>query len=414
MRRISLGALLCGVMLDLAAQPAFAETTPIETPLTAQGAVELALAQGPGARELYAELGLSQAEAADARHLPALSLGYASISGGGASQITRSLSLGLADLLLLPARSRMAAATLAVARQRVAARLLELQAGAESAWYSHVAALEAAELGDAGAQAASASAGYARALSAAGNLPPRLLALQLAAESEAHIAAARAHAEVARSRAGLAALVGLSTRAGWSTAAMPEIPALDDIPADIAGDALRTRPDIEAARGEVHNLETALRLTRGWGWLGDLTAGYERESETDGSRLRGPTFGITLPLFTHRSAVLRAKSQLERSRAHLAALELGVQNDIALGLDRLATARDIAEAYRTVLVPNREAVAQGTLQQVNFMLTGAFELVQATREQLAAKEEYVFAVRDYWLARVELQRVSGGLRGEKP
>ena len=42
------------------------------------------------------------------------------------------------------------------------------------------------------------------------------------------------------------------------------------------------------------------------------------------------------------------------------------------------------------------------------MLVGVFELLQAKREEISAWQEYVEAVRDYWLARTELRRIAGG------
>jgi cobalt-zinc-cadmium efflux system outer membrane protein len=153
----------------------------------------------------------------------------------------------------------------------------------------------------------------------------------------------------------------------------------------------------------------ALRAARAWRWLGDFEVGYERETETDGARLKGPTLHLSLPLFSgNRGGVLRARSMLDGARARRAALELGVRNDLSLGLDRLATSRRIAEAYRHALVPQREAIYARTMEEVNFMLAGAFEALAARREQFAAYQEYLDATRDYWLAWLDLRRVSGG------
>jgi cobalt-zinc-cadmium efflux system outer membrane protein len=115
-----------------------------------------------------------------------------------------------------------------------------------------------------------------------------------------------------------------------------------------------------------------------------------------------------LPLFGfNRDGVLRAQAALDASRARRDALELAVRNDVALALDQLATAREIADVYRTALVPQREAASAHTLEEVNFMLSGAFELLATRREQFTAYREYIDAVRDYWLARVELRRAAG-------
>jgi cobalt-zinc-cadmium efflux system outer membrane protein len=387
-------------------------STGFPEPITVRRAVEIAFVRSPAVGQLYAELGLSQAEVLASSRLPNPTFGYVGLSAGSGepSQITRSISLGFTDLLMMPARSRIASANFDATRQRVAGRLLDLQAKVESAWYDYVAALQSAQMRAAAARAASASAEYAKRLNAAGNIRPRALALELAASTEAQIAAARAHAEGERSRATFASLVGLSTRDDWQVAhGLPALPVSNASPADLVDHALTTRLDVVAARQEVNTFESALRLTRWWRWLGNFDVGYERESETDGSRLRGPTFSLGIPLFNqNQSGVLRAQAELERSRARLAELELSVRNEIALGLDRLATTREVADSYRTALVPQREAVTSRTLEEVSFMLSGAFELLQSKREQFEAYQEYVDAVRDYWLARVELRHASGG------
>jgi cobalt-zinc-cadmium efflux system outer membrane protein len=121
-----------------------------------------------------------------------------------------------------------------------------------------------------------------------------------------------------------------------------------------------------------------------------------------------------LPIFNqNQSGVLRADAQTEAAKARLDELELRVRNDIARGLDRLASAREVAEAYRTALLPLHETVVNRTQEEHNFMLVGVFELLQARRTQLDAYEAYLESVRDYWIARSDLRRAAGGtLPGE--
>lgn len=379
-------------------------------PITVARAVEIAFLRSPAIRERYAELGISQAEVLAASEVPNPTFGYVSLNGDGASQITRSVSLSFADLLLLPARMRLANVNLEGARNRIAASLLALQGDVETSWFEYVSAVQSLEMREAAARAAEASAEYARRLNAAGNLPPKALALELAASSEARIASARAKAEVSRARAEFAALIGLSSRDSWEIArGLPAVPRTSQAQNELVNDAAKSRLDVIAARQDVVALEQGLRLTRWWRWLGDFELGYERETETDGARVSGPTFRFGLPIFNqNRSGVLRAEAALESARARLDALELAVRNDIALGLDRLATTREIAESYREALVPQREAVTQHTLEEVNFMLSGAFEALQAKRQQYEAYQEYIESVRDYWIARVQLKLAMGG------
>lgn len=378
--------------------------------LSLRRSVELAFSHSPVIREQYAELGIGAADVLEAGKVPDLGLEYSRLSfNDGHSKSTRGVTLALADLLLLPSRLRIANAGQQVTRDRVAAKLSQLEADVEAAWFQYTSALQSAEVQTRAAQASRASAEYARRLHAAGNLPARARAQELAAASSGEIAAARAQAHAQEARANFATLVGLSTRGEWRLEPrLPALPHHDETQQDLVKRSLDSRLDVAAARREAALLEQAWRTTRFWRWLGDFDVGYERERDHS-SVLRGPSFRLGLPLLSwNRAGVLRARSSMEGARARLAALELGTENEVSLALDRLDTARRIADAYRVTLVPERENVTTRTIEEVNFMLAGAFEALAARREQFEAYDEYIEAVRDYWLARVELRRLSGG------
>ena len=384
----------------------------LSQPLTSERAVQLAFLKNPRIQVEYARLGITQADLYEASRVTNPTFGYVdlSASGEGGSQLTRSISLSFADLLLLRARTRLARAEIERVRHTVAAALIELATEVETAWYEYVSAKQVATMREAVAQAAANSAEFAQRSFDAGNIAPRNLALELAAESEARIAATRTAAEAVRARTVLAGVLGISSREQWDTPRKLPAPLANDGSQDsLITHALESRLDLEAVRREVSLLEDALGVTHRWRYLGAFRVGYERENETDGAHLHGPTLALQLPIFnTGRGAVLRARAELEESQARLASVELAVRNEVALGLDRVATAREIAERYRTALVPQREAVVQRELERYNFMLGGVFELLQAKRAEFDAYQEYLESVRDYWVARTELRRAAGG------
>jgi outer membrane protein, heavy metal efflux system len=384
----------------------------LREPLTLERAVELAFLRNPQIRATYAEIGIAEADLLEASRPRNPRLGYVSLEeqGSGASQITRSVSLGFADLLLLPSRARLARGEMERSRELVGSALLGLEAQVKTAWFEHVGALQVAEMRQAVSEAAAASAEFAQRLRDAGNLPAKELALELAAATEARVAASRARAKAVKSRAELAGLLGVSLRESWEVPKQLPAPLAAAVPSDdLADKALATRLDVSAARREVDVLSGALGLTRRWRWLGDVEVGYESESETDGARLRGPSLAVEVPIFNqNQSGVLRARSELDAAQARLSAMELSVRNDVAAGLDRLESAREIAEAYRTALIPQRETIVARTQEETNYMLAGTFELIQARREEFDAYQEYLEAVRDYWTARTELRRLAGG------
>lgn len=378
-------------------------------------ALKLAFANNAEVRELYARLGIASADMVEASRLPNPRFGYVNLSpeGGGLSQITRSVSLDFTNALLLPSRSRLARADFQRSQELVADALLDLATRVDNAWLEAVSARQVAQLRELAATASDASAGMAQRLYDAGNLAPKGLALESASASEQRVAAARAKADATLAREALAALMGLSTRAGWQVPErLPEIKETGGAASDEAALltlAEKQRLDLSAARREVSSTLDFASTTRRWRWIGDLEGGYERESDTDGSRLRGPSLALRLPLFNqNQSGVMRADAQAEMAQARLSDLELRVKNEVARGLDQLASAREVAEAYRTAVLPQREQLVTSTQEEHNYMLVGVFELLQARRAQLDAYQSYVEAVRDYWIARSALRKSVGG------
>ena len=74
----------------------------------------------------------------------------------------------------------------------------------------------------------------------------------------------------------------------------------------------------------------------------------------------------------------------------------------------METSRRLAEQYRTVLLPLRAKVFQQTQLEYNAMLAGVFQLLLAKRDEIDAGAAYIEALRDYWLARTELESAVGG------
>ena len=383
------------------------------SPISASEAVRLAFDNNPRVREEFARLGLGRAEFEQARRISNPTFGYARLrpeSGGGGSKITQSLSIGLSDLLLLPATKGFAAGELKRLQNSVAAALLELASEAEVAWFKAVSANQVVAMRELVAVAAQASAELAQRFFDAGNINRLQLEQELAAAAQARIAAVRAGADALQARSDLAAKMGLPMSAAWRLHERLPAPPGDTFSADkLVSMALDQRLDLAAAQQELALRESTLGVSRRWRWLGSVEAGYERERELDGEVLRGPTLSLELPIFNQgQAAITRARAEQVAARARLDALVFTVSNDARTSLERMTVAREIAERYRTILLPSREAIVARSQEQVNFMLIGVFELILAKQQQYDAYQEYLEAVRDYWTARAELKRAVGG------
>lgn len=383
----------------------------LATPLNPDTAFRLAQLRNPEITARYAELGIAQADVVAASRIANPTFSGAAARDDGPHKITLGLSLPLTDLLMLPARRRLAEGEYERAQQLVAAALNNLAADTADAWYAAAGADQVAVMREAVAAAAAASAELAGRFHAAGNLSALQLKLEQAAATQARIAATTARAEAQRARLALNARMGLrgAQAARWTFALPLAAPvASEDALDTVQALARQQRLDLAAARREVELLDQALTLVRRWRLLGTVEIGAERERETDGSVLRGPTLALALPLFDQgQAAIARAQARLEQGRAALARLELDIDNDVSLGVDRVAALRRIAEDYRAALIPQREAVVARQTERLNYMLIGAFELLLARQQEYDAYQGYIDSVRDYWQARVALARAIG-------
>lgn len=374
-------------------------------------ALRLGLAHHPLAHEQYARLGMSRADLEDARRLPNPRLGYSRrASSEGGHEISRRLSLGLGDVLLAPLRKRVAEGELEREQQAAAAALLELATRIEGRWYRAVAAAQVAAMRGLVAQSADQAARLAERFHAAGNISRLQLEQERAAAAQAGIAHWRAEAEALRARAAVAEDTGLSLGAPWRLPERLPEPLVETLaPEHLTELADEQRLDLMAARKAVQVREQALGLVRRWRWFGDLELEYERESEADGGHVRGPGLALELPLFNQgQGDRLRAEVQLHAARARYEALRRSVRDATRLHLDQVEVAARIARHYRDALVPQREAIVARTQEQVNYMLVGVFELIAARQQEFDAYQEYLEAVRDFWVARAELRGVVGG------
>ncbi|HWS27075.1 MAG TPA: TolC family protein [Xanthomonadales bacterium] len=378
--------------------------------LTLERAVSVALLNNPRVLAEYAQLGVSRGDLIDASRLPNPRFGWLREDEGDSNIYTQSLSQEFAAALLLPARTRISEAEYARVQQAIADAVIDLAADVEVAWFEALAAQQVAAMRAAVAKAAGLAAELAGRFHAAGNLPRLELALEQAAASTAAIESRRAAAQARSARSGLATLLGVRSSVSLELpASLAAPPPGRYIEARLIARAAQERLDLAAAIRERQMRADTLDLAQSWRWLGSLELGVERETEDGDVRVRGLEASIELPIFQQgQAAIARAEGELAAADARLAQLRLAIDNEIALAVERVEVERQIAEDYRTLLLPQREAIVDGTQREVNFMFESAFELLRVKQEQYAAYQEYIEAVRDYWIARVELRRAVGG------
>ena len=406
-----------GVALADPAAPAAQTPPPMPASLNHEAALQMALANNPRMAALYARLGLASAEVYDAGRLSNPRLTGAVMTptvAGEANQVTLGIAQRFTDLLLLPARRRFAAREFERVQAEVGQAVLDLAMEVDRAWFTLLGAEQGLALRQQIARAASASATLAQRTADAGNLPPRALAAAQAAAQEASLDVLDAQSERDAARAQLAELLGQAPTAPWAINA--KLAPADGAAADEASlrqQAAANRLDLQAAHRALDALEDELGVTRHTRWLGEIEIGVETERETDRSRITGPRFALELPLFNHgEGKLLRAQARLEQARSDLRALELRVAREVAIAAARVRALDASAHLQAEQLLPTREALVGHLKAELNYMLEGPFEVLQARQAQTQAWQRYVDTLRDYWIARAELAHATG--RHEAP
>jgi outer membrane protein, heavy metal efflux system len=383
---------------------------PVDAVLTRNAAIALALSQSPRAHTLQARLGLARADALAAMRLNNPGFAFARMtSADGDKKISRSLGLDLADALLLPVRRRYAVDELAKQRLLIAEQLMDLAYDAESLWWRATAALQVQRMRAAAGDAANASAQLAERYYQAGNISRMQWQRERAVAAEALIAAARAEVEALRLQARLAALLGLSNGAELKLPTQIDLPPESDLDREaLLSLAEQHALQLAAARADVALAERGLRWQRRWRWLGGAELEYEREHEGAAAVLRGPRLRLSLPIFHQNQAeVAHARSALALAQAQLDERLLEGAAAIDSGLMHMRQQQRTIATYREVLLQARELIVSEQQLRYNFMLIGAFELIEARRAQYDAYEAYIEAIRDGWLARIGLKRAVG-------
>ena len=378
--------------------------------LTSERAVQVALLRNRDLQALYEDLGIAQSDLVQAGLFrnPVLNIGR--IRSGGPSEF--GLLVPFIDLFLRPLRQRVAGAAFEAATLRVASGVFARTTDVRSAFYRAQGALQLVELRAGVAAATRASAQSARAISAAGNLQDLDLVTQQAVAEQAQVDLDIAIADANVAREQLVRVLGVT---GADTAIrvgnrLPELPARDAPVDSLTTLAMRRRLDLAASVQQVQSAAQAIGIARPLSILNDGRIGYQSEKEGDTGRwIGGGTVEIPIPIFDGgQAARFGAEARYRQALAQHDALVVMVRSEVRVAALQLAAARKRAEAYRTRIIPLRHRAVEETQRLSNAMAVSVFVVLQAKQSEIEAGQGYIEAVRDYWDARAQLERVAGG------
>lgn len=383
----------------------------LKSPLGLDAALRIALINNPRLQASYEQLGMDYGDLVQAGlpANPSLSFSLHSSSVGVGREF--GVVQDILSLLTLAPRKRLAAAMFEETKLTTAQQVLQLATEVKKAYFAAHADGEALALAQSATTAAAAAAELAERQHQAGNIGKRELALQQEFHARAVLASSRQELNVAESREKLSQFLGLtSDQRNWqlATTALPtddEIPALNTLESK----ALAERYDIAAAKQKVARSADALGIANRFRYLSVLGLGVSYARETDGEKLRGPNVELGLPLWDRKQGNrLRLEAELRAGERNLEARVLDTVGEVRGAHARLINSRQAMEHFRMTLLPLHERIVAETLKFYNGMLLGVYDLLLARQNQLNAQQDYIEAVKSYWLAKADLEHAVGG------
>jgi cobalt-zinc-cadmium efflux system outer membrane protein len=380
--------------------------------LSPDSAVQIALLQNPDLQASYESLGVAQADlvAAGLLQNPVLvaapRLGVGSLSG---TNLEFDIAQNFLQLLTLGPRKEIADMQFDEARYRVSHRVLELASEVREAYYDLVAAQHLLTVLETTERAAAASSEYAKRLHAAGNISDLELAREQALYEETRVARDIAKAETGAPRERLIRLLGLDHELSFaSPRSLPAVPREAVVGSGLEALAIGHRLDLRAIEMEIEAFKRALDLARLYRWIPFVEVGISAERETEGGWVVGPVLALEIPIFDQGQVqVARFESLLRQRKRERESLLLDIRRDVRIHRESLQAARALAGSYLQTVIPLQERIVQLTQQEFNFKLVGAFELLSAKRNEIAAYRDYVEALGRYWTSHAMLKGALG-------
>jgi len=382
--------------------------------MSVDAAVQVALLNNPSLIATFEELSIAQADLVQAGLLKNPVFGVGSTAWDFEHidpNFFVTVEQDFLDILLMPARKKVAEAQLEQVKYRLIGEVLDLAGRARTAFFALQASQQTAAMRLEIVEAGEAAIDLATHQYEAGNLNEFDLTNEKANVAQFQLALAQSRLAATQARADLAKLLGI-----WGPAMAFRVPErLPELPRDevslehLESLAIAQRAELAAASQQRRTLHYAVTLAKTSRWFGVLNVGAEVGRLRSGNLTIGPSATIELPLFDQRQAVIARLEAMERAAASTErAVAIDIRADVNADRARVVAARRTVEFYRDTVLPTRRNLTRLAQVQYDGMLLGVYQLLQIRQQEVSAMADYLDALRQYWTARSDLERAVGG------
>lgn len=387
-------------------------------PLTAEGAVQVALLNSPRLQASFAELGRASALRAQAGRLPnpVVEAVARFREGHGKPSLEIGVAQEILALALMPARKGIAQGELERARLGAVAQVVDLAAEVRQTVLRLQAERQLLELDQTALLALEAGWEMAARLREAGNISELDLLVERDLYEQVKLEVSNRELAVAELAERLNVLLGLhGPRTAWRVEGrLPALPA-EEAPLDgFERRAVERSLDLRLSLLEVEAAARRAGISNVGTVLPELEVGAEAEREVEDGESEwwyGPAVAFSIPIFDQGQPRRAAGAMEVRRQWDLYTAEaVELRSAARRSASRVLFARQQAEYVRDVVVPLRVAVTEQSQLHYNGMFLGVFQLLDAKRREIEAGRAYVRSLLDYWLARAAVDQLQAGRR----
>ena len=379
----------------------------LSQPLTEETAVKMALLNNPSVKAALASLGISEADMREAGilHNPKASVKIRSSNEEDTKTNTEfEVRQDVLDLFFWPLRKRMGNTQFQAEQYAAAQSIADFVREVRLSYFQWLSVMHKNSLMEDNYKAEEAAMEIAQRQKEAGNINVLQWDRHKTIFQKAKIERLRSAQMVENSTQRLRTFMGLQAGQYF----MESVKRLPDVPQEnlnlekFEEEVLNNRLDLMMKRQQIRALEQGVALNN-FGFLPEAEVGYNQEREASGGQLQGVVIEGEVPVFDRKQADrARIQSQMETAKHQLNAMEQEARLQVRLAYQNLMTNKEVVQSYIDVL-PARQEMTRETLYHYNFMLKGVFDVLEIKQEELQARQEYIDALRDYWVSRVELE-----------
>ncbi len=388
-----------------------AAQTLLAQPLQQKDAVQLALVNSPSLQTLLAQGWAASASAAQAGRIGNPVFSFERMASGDGLELGRALSIGLLDILTLPARHSIAIRRIEQAQLRLTSDVVDQITRVRQGWVRAVAAQQTLKYAQQVYESAQASAELAKRMQAVGNFNRMTRAREQAFYADAATRLSTAQHQATASREELVRLLGLD-EAQEQALKLPErlmdLPKQPLAPEAVATQATQSRLDIRLAQAALDDAAKAQGLNMVTSFT-DIELEGRRNTGFDGaegtrSTARGWEISVRLPIFDSGAMLRGAMNAQTLAAANLLESTMrSAGSNLRESYSAYRSAYDVARHYRDEIVPLRKVISEENQLRYNGMLISVFELLADARDQVSTVTAAIDAQQQFWLTDAAIQ-----------